>query len=114
MKSVSNNSLIAFASIAGLAVGAALGVLFAPKKGRDIRSKLSFKRWSEQEDKAHHHSEPIAELWSETRNHADHLQGPAKKRKNPSTIKVPSAGTTAWKENKIEEQPKHNYSHIDA
>jgi len=38
-----NNSNAAFALVAGLAVGAVLGVLFAPKSGSDVRKGVSNK-----------------------------------------------------------------------
>ncbi|HMI05748.1 MAG TPA: YtxH domain-containing protein [Pedobacter sp.] len=107
MKYHNNNTLIAVASIAGLAIGAALGILFAPKNGRDIRSKLKFgnsKTDHNEDDLFTDH--PVEDLWETTRDHADHLQGPEKKRKNPSRIKVPSAGTLAWTENQ-ENESKH-------
>lgn len=97
MKFSNNTSLTAAASIAGLAIGAALGILFAPKSGRDIRSKLKFStaghRYQEDDLLTDHQ---VQDLWETTRDHADHLQGPEGKRKNPSRIEVPSAGTLAW------------------
>ncbi|TCD04019.1 YtxH domain-containing protein [Pedobacter psychroterrae] len=35
-----NNTTVAFAVIAGLAVGAVLGVLFAPESGADVRKNV--------------------------------------------------------------------------
>lgn len=107
MKYNNNNAtLTAVASIAGLAVGAALGILFAPKSGRDLRLKLKFSKAG-----GHYHEDellsdhPVEDLWGKTRDHADHLQGPEKKRRDTSRIKIPSAGTMAWSEQQ-ENEPK--------
>jgi hypothetical protein len=106
MRYRNSNTLTAVATIAGLAIGAALGILFAPKSGRDLRSKLKFStagnQYNEDELLTDH---PVEELWEKTRDHADHLQGPEKKRRDTTKIKVPSAGTLAWAEDH-EDQPK--------
>jgi gas vesicle protein len=67
-----NNTLTAVASIAGLAIGAALGVLFAPKSGRDIRSKLKLdaSATGHKEDELFT-GHPVEDLWETTRNHAE-------------------------------------------
>ncbi|RZM25782.1 MAG: YtxH domain-containing protein [Pedobacter sp.] len=39
-RNTSNNSKVSIALIAGLAVGAALGVLFAPKSGASVRKSI--------------------------------------------------------------------------
>lgn len=39
-RNTSNNSQVSIALIAGLAVGAALGVLFAPKSGASVRKSI--------------------------------------------------------------------------
>lgn len=104
-----NNSLTAFALVAGLAAGAALAVLFAPRSGRDLRKILAEKLSDSGElsgDKSQTDSELknqlVEDLRENTRTHADQLQGPKKKRKDPTEIKVPSAGTLAWKKKTIE------------
>ncbi|HKG06616.1 MAG TPA: YtxH domain-containing protein [Pedobacter sp.] len=102
MKSRNNSALIAIASLAGIAIGAALGILFAPQSGRNIRSKFSGSLSNRLDDDDLFKDHPVEELWEKARNHADQLQGPANKRKNTSTIKVPSAGTTAWKNNQVD------------
>lgn len=99
-----DHSLTAFALFAGLAAGAAIAVLFAPKSGRESRKLLAEKLNLAQ--KANHH-EPGDQLFDDLRetirHHADHLQGPESKRKDPTQIKIPSAGTTAWKTKSIAE-----------
>jgi gas vesicle protein len=112
MKYNNNNAtLTAVASIAGLAIGAALGILFAPKSGRDIRSKLKFgtSPTSRKEDDLFT-GHPLEDLWETTRDHADHLQGPEKKRRDTSRIKVPSAGTLAWSEESKQPWKENNYT----
>lgn len=99
IKNQQDHSLTAFALIAGLAAGAAIAVLFAPQSGRASRKFLA-EKLNLKEGKPQHH-EPEDQLFEDiretTRDHANHLQGPENKRKDPSQIKVPSAGTTAWK-----------------
>jgi len=103
--------MTAIALIAGLATGAAISVLFAPRSGRKTREQLlnsateltdqltllfkAEKATAEQEEGDH----TIEDVREQTRAHADQLLGPEKKRKNPQVIKVASAGTTAWKDN---------------
>jgi gas vesicle protein len=100
IKHQQDHSLTAFALIAGIAAGAAIAVLFAPRSGRAFRRLLAEKLNLQ---KAHQHpsreleDQIFDDLRESTREHADHLQGPTNKRKDPSQIKVPSAGTTAWK-----------------
>jgi len=101
-KSGNNNALTGVATVAGMALGAVLGILFAPRSGRDTRSKLNFKRlFNNQNEKDLPTDQPVEELWEKTRDHAMQLQEPENKRKDPLKIKVPSAGTTAWKEKQI-------------
>ncbi|MEJ2884754.1 YtxH domain-containing protein [Pedobacter sp. GR22-6] len=103
-----DNSLIAVAVVTGLAVGAALSILFAPDSGKNTRSaigdataglknkivdKLSPEIYEVPEELKDHLYDDLRET---TREHADQLQGPENKRKDPTAIKVPSAGTTAW------------------
>ena len=94
-----NHTMTAVASIAGLAIGAALGVLFAPKRGSELRSKLKFGRGNHYDQGELLKDHPVEDLWIKTRDHADRLQGSEKKRKDASRIKVGSAGTMAWAEN---------------
>ena len=93
-----DNSLTAFALIAGLAAGAVIAALFAPRSGRETRKRLA-ERFSSASDHTQHdfRKAQLDDLRETTRQHADHLQGPLHKRKDPTTIKIPSAGTTAWK-----------------
>lgn len=107
-----NSGMTAVAVIAGLAAGAAISVLFAPKSGSDTRALLGrsfgltrFFRSASTGLKKDLPSGPVIEdIRERIREHSDQLQGPEKKRKNASLIKVPSAGTDAWKENSIKEQ----------
>nr|WP_068890284.1 YtxH domain-containing protein [Pedobacter panaciterrae] len=98
-----DNSLTAFALLAGLAAGAAIAVLFAPRSGRESRKLLADKLNLEQQDHPYElKNESVDDLREITREHADQLQGPTGKRKDPTQIKVPSAGTTAWKKAIVE------------
>lgn len=93
-----DNSRRAFALLAGLAAGAAIAVLFAKRSGRESRRLMKEKLSSSQQN--HHQTledNLFDDLRETTRDHAEHLQGPQSKRKDPMEIKVPSAGTTAWK-----------------
>jgi gas vesicle protein len=93
-----DNGLTIFAILAGIAAGAAIAVLFAPKSGRESRKILAEKLNFPQHDHRHElEDESIDDLREIIRDHADQLQGPQNKRKDPTQIKVPSAGTTAWK-----------------
>lgn len=99
LHSHNDNSLGAFALVAGLAAGAALAVLFAPRSGRKSR-KLLLEKLNLTPQQEHHQElkdQLLADLRETTRERADQLQGQKKKRKDPTQIKVPSAGTTAWK-----------------
>lgn len=104
-----NYSLIALGLVAGLATGAAIGVLLAPRSGRSSRKLLAEKfKLQHTPEHAHELEDYIFDdLRETTRDHADHLQGPKNKRKNPSQIKVASAGTTAWKKQGITTQDDH-------
>lgn len=100
MKQQRDHSLTTFALITGLAAGAAIAVLFAPRSGRASRKLLAEKlNLKEVHQNSGYELEDhiYDDLREATREHADHLQGPTNKRKDPSQIKVPSAGTTAWK-----------------
>lgn len=93
-----DHSLTAFALLAGLAAGAAIAVLFAPKSGRESRKLLAEKFRSGQPANQDEMEEHLFDDLRETvREHAEQLQGPEGKRKDPTQIKIPSAGTTAWK-----------------
>lgn len=103
-----DNSMIAVAVVTGLAVGAAFSVLFAPRSGKNTRSAIGDATAGLKDRIVDTFSPEVYDLPREitdhlqddlretTRAHADHLQGPENKRKDPTTIKVPSAGTTAW------------------
>lgn len=94
-----DNSLGAFALVAGLAAGTALAVLLAPRSGRKFRKLILEKLNLAPQQEEHHElkDQLLADLRENTRERADQLQGPEKKRKDPTQIRVPSAGTTAWK-----------------
>lgn len=115
LSSRQDSNLTAIAVIAGLAAGAALAVLFAPKSGRETRDALcdateglldKFKS-NNSGSMNHDFNDPFFNDVDDEREKAwktaDHLQGPEGDRKDPTTIKIPSAGTTAWKNNKIED-----------
>lgn len=103
IKSQHDHSLKTFALLAGLAVGTAIAVLFAPRSGRKSRNllaeKLNLKKLKQQSHELEQHL--FEDIRENVREHADHLQGPQNQRKDPTQIKVPSAGTTAWKKNSI-------------
>lgn len=103
-----NSGMTAIAAIAGLAIGAALSVLFASKSGSETRkllgSALGLKTPSGSDHQFDIDRSAMEDIREKTREHADQLQGPEKKRKNASLIRVPSAGTDAWKENSIKEE----------
>lgn len=89
------NSLITFALLSGLAAGAAIAILFAPRSGHEsiklLRKKLNATNPSQ-------HDKLFDDLREITRDHANQLQGPEEnRRKNLTQIRVPSAGTSAWK-----------------
>ncbi|MFA4870672.1 MAG: YtxH domain-containing protein [Pedobacter sp.] len=98
LQSRQDHSLSTFAFVAGLAAGAAIAVLFAPKPGREFRKLLAEKLRFGQQDPQHELEEHLFDdLREAAREHAVQLQGPESKRKDPTQIKIPSAGTTAWK-----------------
>jgi hypothetical protein len=107
-----NSGMTTVAAIAGLAIGAAISILFAPDSGsatrtllgRSLGLKKRFPGSGNGDDKDPATGFAIEDIRGKTWEHADQLQGPEKKRKNASLIKVPSAGTNAWKENEIKEQ----------
>ncbi len=103
-----DNSMIAVAVVTGLAVGAAFSVLFAPRSGKNTRTaigdataglkdklvdKLSPEIYDLPQELKDLHPDDLREI---NRAQADLLQGPENKRKDPSIIKVPASGTTAW------------------
>jgi hypothetical protein len=93
-----DHNLTTFALLAGIAAGAAIAILFAPKSGRESRRLLVEKFRFGQQLHPHELEEHLFDdLRETTREHADQLQGPENKRKDPTQIKIPSAGTTAWK-----------------
>lgn len=98
-KSQNENNLIAFGLITGLAVGVAIGVLFAQKKGTEIRKMLSksLKKKNNINSDMNPQDQHVEDLRENTRHHASKLQGPENKRKDPTLIKVASAGSNAWK-----------------
>jgi gas vesicle protein len=99
-----DHNLSTFAFLAGLAAGAAIAVLFAPNSGRESRKLLAEKLRFGQQHTQHELEEHLFDdLRETTRDHADQLQGPEGKRKDPTQIKIPSAGTTAWKAKSLAE-----------
>lgn len=103
-----NSGMTAIAVIAGLAAGAAISVIFAPKSGSETRKllgrSLGLTKPSVDPNRDLLAGPVIEDIRQKTWDHADQLQGPEKKRKDPTVIKVPSAGTDAWKENSIKEE----------
>ena len=107
-----DNGLTAIAVIAGLATGAAIAVLFAPKSGKQTRAALGgaledlsgsvldvLGLTTAEAPKDLTAAHPVDELWKRNMEHAADLLGPENKRKDPSKINVPSAGTLAWQDN---------------
>ena len=103
-----NSGMTTIAAIAGLAIGAAISILFARKSGSETRAllgrSLGLTKQSYHDDTELLTGRTIEDIREKNREHADQLQGPEKKRRNASLIKVPSAGTDAWKENSIKEE----------
>jgi len=100
-----DNHMSAFALLAGLAAGAAIAVLFAPRSGRESRRLLA-KTFNPSKKQGNHYElkdQLLDDLRETNREHADQLQGPQNKRKDTTQIKVPSAGTTAWKKQAVKE-----------
>ncbi|MBK6730101.1 MAG: YtxH domain-containing protein [Bacteroidetes bacterium] len=71
-----NSGKIALGLLAGLAAGAALGVLFAPKKGKETRKKLAGKA-KEYGDAikatANETGEMVADIRKDVRKHAEKI-----------------------------------------
>lgn len=100
-----DHNLSAFALLAGLAAGAAIAVICAPRSGRESRILLA-KAFNLSKKEENHHElkdQLLDDLRETNREHADQLQGPQNKRKDTIQIKVPSAGTTAWKKQAVKE-----------
>lgn len=106
-----DKSLTAFAGLIGLATGAAIAVLFAPDSGKRSRSKLSeavlgfFGQFQKNHaaTTAESDDQHITDLRETVREHASHLEGSESNRKDPTKIKIPSAGTANWKKHLVEE-----------
>lgn len=99
-----DHNLCTFALLAGLAAGAAIAVLFAPKSGRESRKLLAEKfKFGQQHHQYELQEHLFDDLRETAREHADQLQGPESKRKDPTQIKIASAGTTAWKARSVAE-----------
>jgi gas vesicle protein len=113
-----DDSVKYIALIGGLAVGAAIGALFATEKGREIKSKLSkfgehlFTKTKEKAKKAPGKLSGIIEdVRDHARKTADDLLGPESKRHNPSAIHTDGQPSNAWKEHKEKTvYPKHKPS----
>jgi len=119
MSRQSDSSLPIVALVAGLAIGASLSVLFAPKKGEETRGMIAdgaadisdslmrkFKDAKERLFKSETVSEVADHAVENVRKKASKvakkLTGPEDDTNDVSKIKVPSAGTTAWKDNSDE------------
>lgn len=106
-----DKSLTAFAGLIGLATGAAIAVLFAPDSGKRSRTKLSTAvrglfgqfRKNNTATTAESDDQQITDLRETVREHASQLEGSESNRKDPTKITIPSAGTTNWKKQLIEE-----------
>lgn len=101
-RSATNN----YAAYAGIAVLAGVALVCAIPKTRKACSnwlservddiKHSFSSMSRPQT-----TEPVMGYntkWMSDMDRSEHLKGPLKKRKNPSAINVPSAGTSAWRD----------------
>lgn len=106
-----DKSLTIFAGVIGVAAGAAIAVLFAPASGKQSRSKLSEAilglfgqvRQKNTATTAESDDQHITDLRESVREHASQLEGAESNRKDPTKIKIPSAGTANWKKQLIEE-----------
>lgn len=103
-----DKGLTVFAGIIGLATGAAIAVLFAPDSGKRSRSKLSTAilglfRQGNASTNTESNDQHITDLRETVREHASHLEGSESNRKDPTKIKIPSAGTANWKKHLVEE-----------
>jgi gas vesicle protein len=92
------SNLSAFAFLAGLSGGAALAILFTPQSGKETRQFLlkALILEDEKSDNKELDVKPIDNLSEVIREKAEKLLGPENKRKDPTKINVPSAGTLAW------------------
>ena len=93
------------AIIGGVAVGVAIGVLFATKKGRhtktkiiDLFSKLTGK--SSNSSNGEQLGNLVENVRERIKQNAEGLLGTAKSRNNVSEIQVDHTPTTKWKEQK--------------
>lgn len=91
-KPKSSNSKIAI--IAGVAVLTGLAVGFAFPQTRRALARLVSKSTGSKLQNGNNHE--LA--WERDLTHAERLKGPLSKRKDVSKIYVPSAGSSAWKD----------------
>lgn len=114
-----DSSLPIVALVAGLAIGASLSVLFAPKKGEETRGMIAdgaadisdslMRKFNDAKERLFK-SETVSEVADQAIENvrkkaskvAKKLTGPEDEAKDLTKIKVPSAGTTAWKDNNDE------------
>ena len=96
------NNMATVAIIGGVAVGLALGALFATKKGKSYRKKITDflgKKVEKLENDL-----PIGDLIEDVRTHAknnaDSLLGPEKKRKKVTEVHANNELSDAWKNQK--------------
>lgn len=113
----SDSTMPVVALVAGLAIGAALSILFAPKKGEDTRAMIAdgahdlsdtvMRKFKEakkrlirtEEEMADTADRHVTNIRKKAKKAAEKLTGPEDTTKNPSEIKVPGTASKAWKEN---------------
>ncbi|RZL39515.1 MAG: YtxH domain-containing protein [Pedobacter sp.] len=97
-----SNNLATVAIIGGVAVGLALGALFATKKGKSYRKKLArlFDEKIGKLEEEHQLGNLVEDVRTHAKQTAESLLGPTKKRKNASEVHADKEISKAWKEPK--------------
>ncbi|RZL42019.1 MAG: YtxH domain-containing protein [Pedobacter sp.] len=97
-----SNNMATVAIIGGVAVGLALGALFATKKGKSYRKKLArfFDEKIDKIEEEHQIGDLVEDVRSHAKTTAENLLGPKKKRKNVSEVHADKEISKAWKDQK--------------